>query len=90
MGKLSQNVIIDQINEKIDPQQLIEKINYAPEKVQIIGTTLKCFCPIHKEKAFRSLIIDLKKKTFRCSMKGCKGFEGGSLVEFYALHTDQS
>lgn len=90
MGKLSQSAIIDQINEKIDPQQLIEKINYAPDKIQIVGTTLKCFCPIHKEKAFRSLIIDIKKKTFRCSLKSCKGFEGGTLVEFYALHTDQS
>ena len=89
MGKLSQSTIIEQINEKIDPAQLIEKINYAPDKIQIVGTTLKCFCPIHKEKAFRSLIIDLKKKTFRCSLKGCKGFDGGTLVEFYSLHTGQ-
>lgn len=89
MGKISQSSIIDQINEIIDPQQLLEKINYAPDKIQIIGTTLKCFCPLHKEKAFRSLIVDLKKKTFRCSVKGCKGFEGGTLVDFYAIHTAQ-
>jgi len=89
MGKLSQSSIIDQINDLIDPRLLIEKINYAPDKVQIIGNNLKCFCPLHKEKAFRSLIIDLRKKNFRCSVKGCSGFEGGSLVDFYALHTDQ-
>lgn len=89
MGKLSQSGIIDQINEKIDAKILFDKINYAPEKVQIIGTTLKCFCPLHKEKAFRSLIVDLKKNTFRCSLKGCAGFEGGTLVRFYALHTEQ-
>ncbi|MCX6999890.1 MAG: hypothetical protein NT106_06300, partial [Candidatus Sumerlaeota bacterium] len=89
MGKLSQRDIIEQINEKIDPRQLIENINYLPDKIQIIGTTLKCFCPIHKEKAFRSLIIDVKKKTFRCSLKGCKGYGGGTLVELYAIHTGQ-
>jgi|GEM_PF-737222 len=89
MSKLSQRDIIEQINEKIDPRRLIEKINYLPEKIQIIGTALKCFCPIHKEKAFRSLIIDMKKKTFRCSLKGCRGFGGGTLVELYAIHTGQ-
>lgn len=89
MDKLSQRDIIEQINEKIDPRQLIENINYLPDKIQIIGTTLKCFCPIHKEKAFRSLIIDVKKKTFRCSLKECRGFGGGTLVELYAIHTGQ-
>ncbi|MBN1901704.1 tetratricopeptide repeat protein [Candidatus Sumerlaeota bacterium] len=89
MGKLSQSGIIEQINDKIDAKVLFDKINYAPDKVQIIGTTLKCFCPLHKEKAFRSLIVDLKKNSFRCSLKGCPGFEGGTLVHFYSLHTGQ-
>lgn len=88
MSKLSQSDIIEQINEKIDPKELLEKINYATEKIQIIGSNLKCFCPIHEEKAFRSLIIDLKKKTFRCSLKNCRGFEGGNLVHFYALYKE--
>ncbi|HPB29895.1 MAG TPA: tetratricopeptide repeat protein [Candidatus Sumerlaeota bacterium] len=90
MSTLSPSDIIEQINDKVDPRDLLEKIDYATDKIQIIGPTLKCFCPIHKEKAFRSLIVDLKKKTYRCSLKTCKGFDGGNLVQFHAVYTDQS
>jgi tetratricopeptide (TPR) repeat protein len=81
---------IRHINASIDPLLLVKTINYLADKMQVIGTTLKCFCPLHKETAFRSLIIDIRKKEYRCTMKMCRGFHGGTLVDLYALHTDQS
>lgn len=84
------DTILDEINEKIEPTKLIEKLNYFPEKSQIIGPSLKAFCPIHQEKVFRSLIIDINKKTYKCSLKTCQGFQGGNLIDFYAKLTNQS
>lgn len=76
--------LIEQVNEQIDPVALLERIGYATDKIQAVGATVKAFCPIHKDTRFRSLLIDAKKKTFKCTTKTCAGYNGGSLVELYA------
>jgi tetratricopeptide (TPR) repeat protein len=87
MRVFSQTEVLDIINAHLDPHALLQHINYYPDKIQLLGTTLKCFCPIHSETAFRSLIIDTRHKTYKCTMKHCHGFDGGSLIDLYALHT---
>lgn len=84
MRVFSQTEVLEIINAHLDPHVVIRHINYFPEKIQVLGPTLKCFCPIHGEKAFRSLIIDTRHKTFKCTMKFCPGFEGGTLIDLYA------
>ncbi len=79
-----QQKIIDEVNKQIDPHWLLRQINYYPEKAQTVFETLKCFCPLHKETKFRSLIIDTNNKTYRCTMKTCPGYDGGTLVGLYA------
>ncbi|MFH0794536.1 MAG: tetratricopeptide repeat protein [bacterium] len=81
MSALSE--LLEEINKKINPEALLRKINYYPDEVQRIGDRMKAFCPLHEEKAFRSLIIDVKQNTFRCTMTRCVGFKGGSLVDLY-------
>lgn len=75
---------IEQVNERIDPVALLERIGYATDKIQIVGSSVKAFCPIHHDTRFRSLLIDAKKGTFKCTTKTCDGFKGGNLVELYA------
>lgn len=82
------STIIDQINQQIDGQRLAHLLKYHPDKIQIQGHTLKCFCPVHRELAFRSLIFNLSNNTYKCTMKRCPCFEGGSLVRFWAIHRD--
>ncbi len=84
MRVFSQTEVIEIINTHLDPHTFIQHINYFSEKTQVLGTTLKCFCPIHGEKAFRSLIIDTRHRTYKCTMKFCPGFEGGTLIDLYA------
>ncbi|MCX7625579.1 MAG: tetratricopeptide repeat protein [Candidatus Sumerlaeaceae bacterium] len=77
--------LIEQVNEQLDPVALLERIGFAVDKIQVVGASVKGFCPVHKDTRFRSLLIDAKKKTFKCTIKTCRGFHGGTLVELYAL-----
>jgi len=55
--------IIKEIIDQIDVKAILETINYRLDTVQEIGDTVKCFCPIHKEQVFRTLIINPKEKS---------------------------
>jgi tetratricopeptide (TPR) repeat protein len=76
--------LIEQVNEQLDPVALLERIGFATDRIQAVGGSVKAFCPIHKDTRFRSLLIDAKKKTFKCTNKACRGYEGGTLVDLYA------
>ncbi len=77
--------LIEQVNEQLDPVALLQRIGYEPEKIQAVAGSVKAFCPIHRDTRFRSLLIDAKKKTFKCTNKTCRGYEGGTLVELFAI-----
>jgi len=77
--------LIEQVNEHLDPVALLERIGYATDKIQVVGGSVKSFCPIHKDSRFRSLLVDAKKRTFKCTIKTCEAYRGGNLVELYAL-----
>ncbi len=76
---------LEEVNQRTDPVRLLEHIGYAADKIQVVGDSVKCFCPIHRDSRFRSLLIDRKKATFKCTIKTCAGFAGGSLVDLAAL-----
>ena len=76
---------LEDVNERIDPALLIRYIGYATDKIQVAGDSVKCFCPIHKDSKFRSLLLDRRKHTFKCTIKTCAGYRGGTLVELVAI-----
>lgn len=80
--------IINEVCSKVEAEKLAILLDYHVPKIQVAGNQVKCFCPLHKEQAFRSLILDVKKQTYRCTMKRCVGFQGGNFVDLWALHTD--
>ncbi|MBN1901808.1 tetratricopeptide repeat protein [Candidatus Sumerlaeota bacterium] len=77
--------IIKEIIDQIDVRTILEAINYRTDTIQEIGDTVKSFCPIHKEQVFRTLIINKKDKTYRCSYSLCPGNKGGDLISLFAL-----
>src|SRR5438045_1469271 len=76
---------LEEVNERADPALLLERIGYATDKAQSVGDSIKAFCPIHRDTRFRALIIDTKKRTFKCTTKTCPGYAGGNLVDLFAL-----
>jgi hypothetical protein len=75
---------LEEVNERTDPALLVRYIGYATDKMQVVGDSVKCFCPIHKDSKFRSLLLDRRKHSFKCTIKTCAGYGGGSLVELLA------
>ncbi|MBI1783645.1 tetratricopeptide repeat protein [Candidatus Sumerlaeota bacterium] len=78
--------IISEVNSQTDAEKLAYLLDYHSEKVQITPTQVKCFCPLHHEQAFRSLILDVKGHSYRCTMKRCPGFEGGTFVHLWGVY----
>lgn len=82
--------LVQAVNDRLEPQTVLDLIDFHADKVQPAGDVLKAFCPIHKDSRFRSLLLDGERRAFRCTIKTCAGFHGGSLVELYAAAQDIS
>jgi len=76
---------IKEVLDNLDARTILQTLNYRTETIQEIGDTIKCFCPIHKEQVFRTLIVRLKEKTYRCSYSLCPGNKGGDIISLYAM-----
>lgn len=76
--------LIEDVRRRLDAADVLRKINYRPEMIQNAGDGLKCFCPIHKETIFRTLLVDAKAGRYRCSNFSCAGAGGGDLIDLYA------
>jgi len=72
------------LRERIEILPVLKAINYRLDTVQEAGDTVKCFCPIHSEAVFRTLAIDRRAHTYRCSYSLCPGSKGGDLIDLYA------
>jgi len=72
------------LREKIEILPVLKAINYRLDMIQEVGEAVKCFCPIHKEAVFRTLVIDKKTRRYRCSYSLCPGNKGGDLIELCA------
>ena len=76
---------LNRLNLSIDVKALLNKINYKPEAVEIVEDKLRAFCPIHKDKNFRTLVVDLKSNHFKCHYLQCEGYKGGNLLHLYSI-----
>ena len=80
--------LIEKVTAAAQPEDVIQKIGYRTDTVQKIGNTLKCFCPIHHEPNFRTLIVELGSRSYRCSNTTCPGHAGGDMIDLYARSRD--
>lgn len=76
---------IKEVMDKLDARTVLGAVNYRTDTIQEIGDTIKCFCPIHKEQVFRTLILKPREKSYRCSYSLCPGNKGGDLISLYAM-----
>jgi tetratricopeptide (TPR) repeat protein len=81
--------VIDLINQQVDGQELIRLTQYHVDKVQLKDSTLRCFCPVHRELAFRSLVLNLTAHSYKCMMRRCKCYDGGKFVDFWSIFANK-
>ena len=84
MNALLQDAI-NRLNQTLNAETVLFKINYKTGGVEQRGNILRAFCPIHREEMIRSLIIDTSRSTFRCLYTSCRGHRGGRFFELYKL-----
>lgn len=70
---------------QLDARRVLEYLDYRTDTIQEGPKGLRCFCPIHKEQAFRSFSLDLGKGLGRCSYTPCPGHRPVNLLELVAL-----
>jgi len=73
-------------NSRLNPRTLLRKMGFADDAIVEEGPVIRLFCPIHKDLARRSLIIEKGENKFRCQYRDCAAHAGGLLVELLALY----
>ena len=76
--------LIEEVRAALDAEAVLRLIDYRPETIQDAGDRIKCFCPIHRETIFRTLVIERTAGSYRCSNFSCDGNDGGDLIDLYA------
>jgi tetratricopeptide (TPR) repeat protein len=76
--------LIQQVRQALDAHAVLRLIDYRPETIQEAKGKIKCFCPIHHETIFRTLVIDKAAGTYQCGNFSCDGNAGGDLIDLYA------
>ena len=84
MSELIPEKIIKEVLAKLEPLKVLKLINYRFDTIQQSAGSIRCFCPIHKELVFRTLVIDTKKKKYKCSYTLCPSKKGGDIIHLYA------
>lgn len=75
-----------EVNDRLDSRAILDKMGFKGEAVYEEGDHIRIYCPIHHDMARRSLIIDKEKRTYKCQHKQCPAFEGGALIQLFAIH----
>lgn len=88
MDKARLEEAVERINVILDAETVLFKIGYKVDSIVQSGTSIKAFCPIHKDSMIRSLQLDPNKRRFRCSYYNCKGNKGGAFFDLFCLAKD--
>jgi len=76
---------ISEILASIDATELLRLINYRVDKIESTRPfEYRCFCPIHKENIFRTLLVEDHDKKYQCSYNFCPGSKGGDFIDLFA------
>ncbi len=84
MSSIYPDHILRTVLNELDPLDVLEFIDYHPESMQRDRGKIRCYCPIHRETVFRTLVLDEATKTFKCSKPDCAGQAGGDLISLAA------
>jgi len=76
-------------NALLDGQTFFDHWSEKFRSPQVYGFSVKCLCPFHLGESFRSLLLDLRKKTFRCTFTACKASGGGTFADLHSFFLDK-
>lgn len=71
-------------NASLDAWELLLQMGFNENSLYREGSTIRLFCPLHKDQIRRSMIIYTDRNTYKCQYTNCEGHKGGNLLEFYS------
>ncbi|MGI8906834.1 MAG: hypothetical protein ACR2IE_10125 [Candidatus Sumerlaeaceae bacterium] len=74
------------VNASLDSWDLLVKMGFTEASLYREGSTVRLFCPLHKDQIRRSMIIYTDKNSYKCQYTNCEGHKGGNLLEFYSAY----
>lgn len=74
------------VNASLDAWDLLVKMGFTEASLYREGSTVRLFCPLHKDQIRRSMIIYTDRNTYKCQYTNCEGHRGGNLLEFYSAY----
>ncbi|MCX8036926.1 MAG: tetratricopeptide repeat protein [Candidatus Sumerlaeia bacterium] len=90
MTTLSPTGLARKINALLDGLAFLDHWKERFRNSQSFGATLKSLCPFHPGESFRSFLLDLKTKTYRCTVNSCPASAGGTFADLHALLTGKT
>ena len=89
MATHSPSYLALKINALLDGQPFYDHWHEKFRNAQTYGASIKSLCPFHLGESFRSFLLDLRKKTFCCTVTQCKAAAGGTFAELHGLLIDK-
>lgn len=77
-------ILCAQINSALDAREVIDFIDYFPERANRVGKLYRAFCPVHKERLFRTLVVNPRRNTHHCEHQPCPAHQPGDLIDLVA------
>lgn len=73
--------ICAQMNSAITAQEVMEYLQYHPDKVVRSGEVYLALCPIHGETVFRTLVLNPRNNTYQCRYSSCAGNNASDFLD---------
>lgn len=72
------------INAALDVRDVIDLVDYMPDKAIHSAGLWRLYCPLHGEKVFRTLVINPRRNTYVCEYSACDAHQPGDLIDLLA------
>jgi hypothetical protein len=78
--RISPNICA-QVNAALESRQVLEYLEWFPEKMIRSGDIYLAYCPIHKDKLFRTLALNPRNNTCHCHHMDCPQNQTSDFLE---------
>lgn len=73
--------ICAQVNSAFQVGQLMQYVNWHPDKIVRNGDIFLAYCPIHRDEVFRTLALNPRNNTYQCRHVNCAGHHPADFLD---------
>lgn len=73
------------LGDQLSPEALLHLLGIDPQETVSVGDTVKANCPLCRNGAFKTLFLNLQRRTFACKFTQCAAHGGGDWLQLVAL-----